>query len=459
MTVPAAMSGSAWVDIFTPPSVPAGRYPGVVNVSYVCDDCVPAGSEAWQQLSFTVAVSSLTLPSVSPYPSHFGYTYSSSFFPPDYPVELMAQQYMDLGLMHRITLSDAFGASDAINTQSTPNFTAFDSQWGKYLRGTDLPFGLSGTRATAFMLPQPFFCNFANGSNSCAMQQVQYWKTVAAWINAQNIPAPFVVFDYSIDEPFAPWAWAELEARSAAVHSADANIAVLATTTIPWAQQANVPLSTVDLWVPIINAIEPRGGTGGDACMSPAGNTRPYYNNVSQPLLWWYQSCMSHGCDGGCYTNAWGSCEMGWPSYMIDHPAVANRAMGWATYLYNMYGELYWSLNYASAAGLNAFNSSWFAGGNGDGTLTYRGTPDMIGGQHEVPIASIRLKMIRDSQEDLMYMLAAEQVIGRPAVEAIVRNVLSKPFAFGYDDPSALLQARQALVEAATGAHVGAQRA
>jgi hypothetical protein len=39
---------------------------------------------------------------------------------------------------------------------------------------------------------------------------------------------------------------------------------------------------------------------------------------------------------------------------------------GWATYLYNVGGELYSSINYAAGAGMDDFESQWFAGGNGD---------------------------------------------------------------------------------------------
>jgi len=104
---------------------------------------------------------------------------------------------------------------------------------------------------------------------------------------------------------------------------------------------------------------------------------------------------MSHGCEGGCTADPDAACEMSWPSYMVDASAVANRVMGWATYLYDVSGELYWRVNAAAELGMNAFEDQWFAGGNGDGTLTYRGLPSIIGGRHEVPIASIRLKMVR----------------------------------------------------------------
>jgi hypothetical protein len=67
-----------------------------------------------------------------------------------------------------------------------------------------------------------------------------------------------------------------------------------------------------------------------DACFAPTGNTRPQYTaaGIARRNLWWYQSCMSHGCDGGCTANPFGACEQGWPSYMIDHSAVMNRVRG-----------------------------------------------------------------------------------------------------------------------------------
>ena len=68
---------------------------------------------------------------------------------------------------------------------------------------------------------------------------------------------------------------------------------------------------------------------------------------------------MSHGCDGQCSLNPYAVCEMGWPSYMIDHTAVRNRIHPWATYLYAIGGELYWSISYASAAGGDEWASQW----------------------------------------------------------------------------------------------------
>ena len=129
-----------------------------------------------------------------------------------------------------------------------------------------------------------------------------------------------LLFDYTIDEPDycsagAPACYAELVARSAAVHSASPGLRVLCTTSMA-AAQANGVVSAIDLWVPIINEVENRGA----GCMpGPSGNQRPAYANVTRTNLWWYQSCCSHGCGGGCAVYDDASCDIGWPSYMIDH--------------------------------------------------------------------------------------------------------------------------------------------
>ena len=50
--------------------------------------------------------------------------------------------------------------------------------------------------------------------------------------------------------------------------------------------------------------------------------------------------------------------------------------------------------------------SQYYFGGNGDGTLFYPGTPAKIGGTSHIPIASLRMKMIREGMEDYEYFKA-----------------------------------------------------
>jgi hypothetical protein len=105
---------------------------------------------------------------------------------------------------------------------------------------------------------------------------------------------------------------------------------------------------------------------------------------------------MSDGC------NAIGTTYFsGWPSFMVDNTAAQNRSQGILSWLYRVSGVLYYDIDYSLST---AWNSVYAFGGNGDGTLVYPGTPSVIGGTTNIPVASIRLKMIRKGFEDYEYM-------------------------------------------------------
>ena len=88
---------------------------------------------------------------------------------------------------------------------------------------------------------------------------------------------------------------------------------------------------------------------------------------------------------------------------MIDAPATLNRAMEWQAWREKVTGELYYDTTYAFSRG-DAWTNQYYFSGNGDGTLFYPGTPAKIGGTTQIPIASLRLKMIREGQEDYEYL-------------------------------------------------------
>ena len=181
------------------------------------------------------------------------------------------------------------------------------------------------------------------------------------------------------------------------------------------------------------------------------GDRRGDYDRYAEEgkQLWFYQSCMSEGCAAarpasGC-DRATAPCYT-WPSYMIDAPGPVNRAMAWVSVAYNISGELYWGANAAdkvyTAANHSSWDDQWLAGGNGDGSLTYPGRPEKIGGTEFVPIASLRLKLIRDAYEDRLLFDELEAVAGRQAVLDIVGRVVRRTYDFDLD-PNAMLAARK----------------
>ena len=153
--------------------------------------------------------------------------------------------------------------------------------------------------------------------------------------------------------------------------------------------------------------------------------------------LWWYQACGSHGCDviGGEYFR-------GWPSYMIDDAPVRNRIMEWLTWKYGIQGELYYSMDEAFGRKPDPWKDVNLYSGNGDGTLFYPGRPQDIGGTKQIPVESIRLKLIREGLEDYEYLTMLTNLAGYQEVADGISGLLRNTY--DYDqNPEKLMAARE----------------
>jgi hypothetical protein len=317
-------------------------------------------------------------------------------------------------------------------------------------------------------------CGPVGGNGTCILQHpplpplnntraIAYWRSAEA--HAKAAGWLHKVFDYTCDEPGAkPERIAACKLHGDALHTAG-GLRSLITAERPAADSANLT-DLIDVWVPIINFMD----SSKDVCPHyPAwayGDNRHEYDDLvaAGKDLWFYQSCMSEGCASGeqpapgshkpgCVPSE--TCYNGtWPSYMIDAPATFNRAMSWMAYLYDIRGELYWGTNaadgvYTQSDTNSSFEHQWLAGGNGDGSLTYPGRPSVIGGKSFIPLASVRLKLIRDGLEDLELMYIAEAKLGRAAVLEVVKTVVHSAYDFEHG-PAAWVAARQELARRLT---------
>jgi len=149
---------------------------------------------------------------------------------------------------------------------------------------------------------------------------------------------------------------------------------------------------------------------------------------------WVYLSCMNNGCSGE--GNSWYDGQIDWSA---DAPAYCNRFFSIVFWKYEVKGTLYWGMNQNNLhASNNPYIDLWYYGSNGDGHLFYPGVADVsgkswdggsppppIGGLHDIPIASIRLKAIRDGMEDLEYMEILKDIAGKSAVDKIVNEMFT----------------------------------
>jgi hypothetical protein len=111
---------------------------------------------------------------------------------------------------------------------------------------------------------------------------------------------------------------------------------------------------------------------------------------------WWYVCCVPTAP----YANLF-----------VDYPGIDHRMLGWMTYKYKITGLLYWgvdvwpnnkaSVDYYDKTNYADWDPNSFGTVMGDGYLLYPGRNDL-------PVASMRLALLRDGIEDYDLFKAAE---------------------------------------------------
>ncbi len=416
--VPAGENRVIFVDLHVPKGTAAGRYTGQVAVS-VGGNVTP--------VPISLDVLPFEIPSTSSLPSTFGIGWDATCVAHhgsyngcggDSGIINMNSLYTRFMLDHRITAEFVYTGPRA--SGSSYDWTnSFDNHYSPLIEGTATGMQLEGAKATSVRY-------------IWTEQQARY----SAWAEHFRRKGWFdKTYHYTCDEPPMTCAWSDIRDRATTVHAADPEMRTLVTTSLQDATSNGV-LSHIDLLVPVVNHMHDKGsGTYG-------GNQRAKYDAFlrSGPTkeLWWYQSCMSHGCgtNGGSYFS-------GWPSYMVDASGVQNRAMNWLTFKYDIRGELYWSATYMLR---QAWSTVYAFGGNGDGTLLYPGTPAQIGGTTHIPVASYRLKMIREGMEDYEYLHRLAQLGEGEWARGVVNGLF--PNAYSTIQPvAALRSARNQLAD------------
>jgi hypothetical protein len=103
-------------------------------------------------------------------------------------------------------------------------------------------------------------------------------------------------------------------------------------------------------------------------------------------------------------------------------------------------------MNEAYAGDQNPWTDVRLFGGNGDGTLFYPGRPSRIGGLADIPIESIRLKLIREGMEDYEYLALLAKLGGKKMADEFADQIVTKPYLWE-SRSAAFLQVRQEMGE------------
>lgn len=415
LTVPAGQSRVIWVDVLVPVDQAPGDYAGAISI----DGGGAAGVST--SIALTLHVGTFTLPSTATLTSAFGMGWNT---PPlvhcggAFPYcggdadksNAIRALYLRAGLEHRFTILD----SDFQPPASAGSDRAlYEKHVLPLLNGTAAT-RLPGAKLTAVRL---------DGSDAQVGSWVAYAKSKGFFDR--------LVY-YPVDEPGTDAAtWTKFKASADALHAADLGARILITSSIQDANAAGAS-GKVDVFVPVIDQLENRPGSG------YAGDQRAKYDAwlAADPKrrLWAYQSCDQHGC-GACHATSPGVAYTGWPNRVIDSSAVQDRAFPWQAFRFRVTGELYFETTYQLATAWSDDGQCAFSG-SGDGTLFYPGKPGVIGGTTDIPIESIRMKLIREGMEDYEYLTLVAAKHGDAAARAIADAL----FPHAYDSAKSAAQ-------------------
>jgi hypothetical protein len=155
--------------------------------------------------------------------------------------------------------------------------------------------------------------------------------------------------------------------------------------------------------------------------------------------IWWYSACFE---GGGC-GNVGGSIYNHFANYSIDSTGLENTMRPWLTRFLDYHGELYYTetMGWDQTSTIDPWDTAYWYGVNGDGQLFYPGRPDKIGGTQDIPLESMRLKLIRNGLQGYEYMHLLDQLGEQGYVNSQLASIMTDVQNFT-SDPAALAQVK-----------------
>lgn len=406
-SVPAHFTQSFWLDIYVPRTVSAGLYRGAVMVT-VRDH----GVMRERVMHIRLRVFTFAIPATSSLPSSFGFDGA--------PLSLVFRGHYgrlsNAKLIHLTKLFDIAALKDRIalgggsgipapmhwaHGRLTMDWHDYDREVRPFMTGCKAAHGARWRMTDVRWLSHVFYKKMP------PREQVAYFRAWARHFRHEHWHVG--LYALGVDEPHSAEQFATANRRAAIIHRATRRVLPMVTSI----SVHKLDLKDFGILCPVVNDVEGLDDINRQPML--ARYARRYHLKI-----WWYQSCMSHGC--------WvvgKKSSLGWPSYMIDQPAIYNRIMPWLSWKYGIQGELYYDTDIGFSMGRkNPWTDQYHFGGNGDGTLFYPGSPAVIGGKHAIPIQSIRLMMIRAGYQDYEYLHMASRLYGRQAILQLIRGAI-----------------------------------
>lgn len=401
--VEAGFSQGVFVDVFIPETQTPGDYTATVTVS-------ASGESNWTG-TVTLTVWNFVLPNGLSLVSNYQYSRNDTCgyhttHGNTTDCDVLHERYFEEYARHRMspyrwkTGNPPYTWEDATQTL-TVDWTGWDAEHGPYLDGT---FYRDGYEFMSVTLPR----NFSNPPAGLTQEQWDHlhWSDWAdhfkqnGWIEK--------LWNYLPDEP-DPDQYGSLADTAARIHAADPDLQPFVT------EQYEEGLGPdIDIWCP------------DEPLFSDSMPWPPYPEKYEElradgKKTWWY-NCVSATL-GFDYAN-----------HMVDQESTYMRIWLWLTRRYEFTGILFWRISYLWSkqdVWENMYSDRYLC--QGDGTLYYPGIPSRIGGSTDIPIPSIRIKVLREAMEDYEYFILLDQSGSDEWVDDLVRSVAPKSFQWEHD--------------------------
>lgn len=414
----------AYLEVCAPEKQPPGAYASELTIGE---------GESQRKLRLEVRVEPFTLPVTSSLPNTFGISRYSiaqghGIDPESELAHTLLAEYVREMLRHRVSAHGMGMTPPVVRFEKGKpriDFSAWDREVDPFLTGKALD---SGARFTTLQLIDDLKLD--------ERQRSLYLTAVREHVKSKGFDGE--VFFYAKDEP-KPEDHPLVRAQSRAVRGSKGVRMLL---TSPFDPRID---PTADILAPPINCFFPRKGP--DTCPQVVTAEQARERLAGRAKLFWYQSCLVHGCNGGPIDDPKiERAYSGWVSYMLDHPATSNRAMGPLAFLTGVDGELYF--NTVAAYGGDPWKDTFAFGGNGDGTFFYPGKPDRLG--THAPVSSLRLKHVRDGLEDYEYLRLLTKRGKGPLARRLVKQLTPNGYTIN-PDPKEWERIREAMARGLRG--------
>ena len=387
-----------WVDVSIPKNSASGIYSGELTVWSENADSVhiPVKVEVWD----------FTLPDGPTLENNFGRfggvagyfgmkSDSEQFFKiEDRFIEMMAAHRINPQLPHRFDPQVAEDGS-----------VSFDEDLDKHI--SDF---VEKYNVTNIEVPKAPFKDVFNADREKATTFYNSWYNYLerkGWEKRSYL--------YMFDEPLRPENYEEIRKLGSFVKEVEPRLRRLVVEQ-PYPRYPNVGVleGSLDIWVSLFGYIDEESIRR----VQKAGNEVWFYTALVQSIPKFHPNYNTLKIDKPPYNKTVGVDRP--PYWEIDFPLLSYRIVPWINYRYGATGLLYWATCYwgGSTARNPWDNPTYGDHWNGEGMLFYPGKDAGIDG----PIASIRLKNLRDGMEDYEYFVLLKNLGGEEIVEELVKD-------------------------------------